>query len=341
MELSHTEKEMFETIDVVRKFDLRKIEGFAKKLEIGQKQIILTGMGSSVLFPAKNAKDAAFRIGLKNKVEAAFASDFTKFDASCFDNSVVFLCSNSGKTKEVMLLLEKLDGNKKANLVGITATPDSILHQKARETHVLSCGKEQGVAATKSVIEQALTYEFLLRILNGENISKYGNGLLELSKTMEKILSAKIDEKIIEKLASSKTIYFVGSENGVAQEVALKIIEATGKMTGFYPNTEIIHGPQEFISEEDAVVIVNPSELSGFMDDFAKAGCPVFCISGNKEKYETITIPLAKGFENYCYLVAGWNLLKHIGHKLGVDMDHPKKVTKVGNEYKATFFKKG
>ena len=50
----------------------------------------------------------------------------------------------------------------------LTAFEDTKLESLATQGFVLSCGKEDAVAATKSVIEQALFYDALLQHIAGE-----------------------------------------------------------------------------------------------------------------------------------------------------------------------------
>ena len=49
-----TEKEMLESAEVFKAFELGETKSLAEK--IGEKRIIFAGMGSSILFPGKNAK---------------------------------------------------------------------------------------------------------------------------------------------------------------------------------------------------------------------------------------------------------------------------------------------
>jgi glucosamine--fructose-6-phosphate aminotransferase (isomerizing) len=36
---------------------------------------------------------------------------------------------------------------------------------------------------------------------------------------------------------------------------------------------------------------------------------------------------------NFVYLAAGWNVLVEVGIRLGIDLDHPVRARKVGNEF--------
>lgn len=48
---------------------------------------------------------------------------------------------------------------------------------------------------------------------------------------------------------------------------------------------------------------------------------------------EEITLKSNDTFRNYCLLAGGWALLRNIGVEMGIDIDHPVKVSKVGNPF--------
>ena len=105
-------------------------------------------------------------------------------------------------------------------------------------THVLICGKEEAVAATKSVVEQGLFYDSLLRIVNGEKME----GLKELAVKTEEALTLSIDLAITKIISKASMIYFAGRNNGVAEELALKTNEITRKKSAFLEGTFAVHG---------------------------------------------------------------------------------------------------
>lgn len=208
-----TEKEMIESADVLSKFDFNLTKRLAK--EIGSKRIIFTGMGSSVLFPANNAKSRAFELNIKNRVEAYLASELL----SCkdFSDSHVFLCSNSGMTKETILLQEHIK-KRGAEYTAVTAVPDSILARRCKNKIILQCGFEKAVAATKSVIEQGLVLDSLilnLAKIQGKkiNLKKISSRLADASRSVLKNITIKVPENMLNILAKSSSLYFAGKSN--------------------------------------------------------------------------------------------------------------------------------
>lgn len=336
MDLSFTEQEMLETEQVVSNFDFNLTRDLAEK--IGNSRIIFTGMGSSLIFPGKHAINRAMKLGISNRVEAFFASDLFQYED--FSDTYVLLCSNSGKTKEVILLLDYIK-SKGAKCVAITAVADSILAQRSDEKIILTCGFEKGVAATKSVVEQALVYDSLIHHLAKIQGKEIDFDLLknELKKTAFAIknnINLKIKDTLLEKLANSKNYFIVGLDNGMAEEITLKSYEISRKMALFYPDTHIVHGVEEAI-EEGFAIIFRPSNFKDYISDFekfsGKTNCQLIGVD-NHDLIPGVKIEISDGtFVNYCLLAAGWGILRNVANKLNLDIDHPEKASKVGNPF--------
>ena len=331
-----TEKEMLESVDIIKRFDFDATESLAK--EIGTKRVIFTGMGSSVLFPARQAKSRAFELNINNRVEEFFASDLLSYND--FSGTYVFLCSNSGMTKETILLLEHIK-KRKAKYVAVTAVSDSVLAKRCKEKIIMQCGFEKGIAATKSVIEQGLILDSLVlnlaknqgKKINFGKIKRYANGA---SKSILWNINASAPNNMIDALAKASSIYFIGRKTGVADEITLKSHEIARKNAFFYPDTHIVHGIEESI-ESNPIVLFEPSKFKNFINDFRdfskRIGSNLYGID-SKKMIEGIEIKSTPYFENYCLLAAGWGLLRGIAKKQNINIDKPRKAVKVGNPYK-------
>ncbi len=321
-------KEMFQTADVIRKFDHNASSRFTEKVK-SKKAVFLTGEGSSRIFPAKRAMTTTMRSGDQPIIFTEGSTQAMEYDLQDF---AIFGASNSGQTKEVVRLFMKLKEEGHDSFFGMTANKATKLEELSLDTHILNCGKEDAVAATMSVIEQGLFYDSLFRNLKGEKME----GLEDLANQVEKALTLNIDDKIVSALKNANVIYFAGRNNGVAEELALKINEITRKKSDFLEGTYAVHGIEEVMDKNELVIIVEPfeSEEEKFKECLVDGvNMNVVAISSRETQFPTIRIPDGKEYKEYVELAAGWNVLVEIGIALGIDLDKPTRARKVGNEY--------
>jgi glucosamine--fructose-6-phosphate aminotransferase (isomerizing) len=248
-------------------------------------------------------------------------------------NWAVFAASNSGKTSEVIKLLTDLKAKNHRHLYGLTASEGSRLGDIAEKTYVLRCGPESAVAATKSVVEQALFYQGLLENCCG--IPLLARRCKALSEQMHAALTLPIEPKLIDKIANAGTIYFAGRNDGVAEELTLKTNEITRKKSDFLEGTYAVHGIEEVMDKNDVVIWIDPYEdsLQKFQDVLVKGvGLTVITIAPRQTSFPSIVIPEGE-LQSYILMAAGWNLLVEVGVKLGIDLDKPVRARKVGNEF--------
>jgi len=321
--------EMMETPGIMKSFKPAVTQRFVKSFK-SKKGLFLTGEGSSRLFPAKRAISSALK---KDFLLPVITEGCTQALDYNLKDYVVFAASNSGQTKEVIRLLISLKKKKHSSVFGMTANKKTKMEDVVSGIHILSCGKENAVAATKSVIEQGLFYESLLRNLRGEKMT----GLKKAAEMVEQVLTAKIDKKITGMISNADIIYFAGRDNGVAAELALKTNEITRKKSAFLEGTFALHGIEEVMDKNDVLIWVDPFEedQDKFMECIVKgAGVNVIAIATKKTKFPTIIIPDGGQYAEYVQLASGWNILVETGVALNIDLDHPRRARKVGNEYK-------
>jgi glucosamine--fructose-6-phosphate aminotransferase (isomerizing) len=321
-------REMMETPGIISAFDPSVSKRFVKALR-SKKGLFLTGEGSSRLFPAKRAISSSLK---KPFVLPVMTEGCTQALDYHLDDFVVFAASNSGKTKEVIRLVNSLKKKKHDAVYALTANKGTTLEGVAHETHVLGCGKEDAVAATKSVVEQGLFYDSLLRNLRGETME----GLKKAASQTEQVLTDKIDKKITDIICKADLVYFAGRDNGVAAELALKTNEITRKKSAFLEGTFALHGIEEVMDKNEVLIWIDPfdEDQDKFMECLVKgAGVEVIAISAKKTLFPTIIIPDGGEYAEYIQLAAGWNVLVETGIALEIDLDHPLRARKVGNEY--------
>lgn len=321
-------REMMEMVDVVRRFDpARTKEAAAAVRSTGR--LMLTGEGSSRIFPANNAIDKALTWGLDLHVATAGARQAEMYDLRQF---AVFAASNSGRTKEVVSLMQKLEALGVPGRYALTANELTVLAEHAVKTFVLTCGWEKAVAATKSVAEQALFYQSIISHVAGRDMAK---DLAGLDAKVEQALTTPIPAEIVKACAGANIIYFAGMNDGVAEELTLKTNEITRKAADFLEGTYAVHGIEEVMDSRDVVIVVDPiaDEVPKFREVLEKGvGMDVFAISGRNTGLPTIQVPDAGEMDPYVFLAAGWNLLVEIGLALNINLDKAQRARKIGNE---------
>lgn len=321
-------REMMDTVDVVRKFDPCRTAEIARKIsQMGR--LMFTGEGSSRIFPAKNAIRKGLTWGLDLGLITEGSRQASTYDLSDF---AVFAASNSGRTKEVVALLRKLQAAGHSARFGLTANANTVLESHCLQTIVLSCGWEHAVAATKSVAEQALVYQSIVSHLAGRDMAADLKGLGE---KVEASLAAPIDPAIVSAAAAAGTIYFAGFNDGVAEELTLKTNEITRRKSDYLEGTYAVHGIEEVMCPGDVVFVVDPipEEADKFREVLVEGvGLTVVAIAAGETSFPTIRVPEAGAMNPFCFLAAGWNLLVEIGLAAGINLDKAQRARKVGNE---------
>jgi len=226
-------REMLETGEIVRQLDVKKILSYEK--EVKKERIFFTGEGSSRIFPAKKIMYEARKKGYTEDFYTDCATQALEYQLL---DSTVFVASNSGKTKEDLELIRKLKGQNHDNIISIVANAGTQIMNEAHVSYLLTCGKENAVAATKSVIEQALFYDLLFRKLNNRPLPD----LNKLGNLITQVLEMPIPKEITKTLINSQVIYFAGRNNGVAEELTLKANEIARKKSDFLEGTYVFHG---------------------------------------------------------------------------------------------------
>ena len=323
-------QDMLATAEIISRFDPDTMTETARDIaDVGK--LLLTGEGSSRLFPAKSIIAHSSRMGWDLPLQTEAGQQAQEYDLA---KSAVFALSNSGRTAEVIGLFNQLKNAGHQNLYSLTAFADSKLESLANKGYVLGCGEENAVAATKSVVEQALFYWALIELANDAATLK--SKLPQLAEAFQTAVTTEIDPVLIDKIANAGIIYWAGRNDGVTEELTLKTNEITRKSSDYLEGTYAAHGVEEVMSKEDVVIWVDPYE--GSEDKFAEVleqgvGLTIIAISSRDTRFPTIKIPDAGHLNPFVQMAAGWNLMVDVGLKLGINIDKPERARKVGNEF--------
>jgi len=323
-------RDMLAAVDVLKNFDPAVIDPIVRPVrEAGR--LMLTGEGSSRIFPAKNAMAHARRQGDSLGIATEAASQASEYDLS---NYAVCGVSNSGRTAEVIRLFQKLVSARHPRRYSVTAHAGSTLESLADPAFTLRCGAESAVAATKSVLEQALHHRALVDAAAGRKLTR--SRLAEVADMVAEALTVPVDSALTERIASAGTIYWAGRNDGVAEELTLKTNEITRKPADFLPGTYAAHGVEEVMQPGDVLLWVNPFEdaEAKFADVLEKGvGLTIIAIAPRQTRFPTVIVPDAGEWSGYVEMAGGWNVLVETGLRLGINLDKPQRARKVGNEF--------
>lgn len=317
-------REMMEAALVLKNYRAPSAPEYRK----GQK-ILLTGEGSSRIFPAKQAQYINRRSKSPLWLETEGCTQAAEYPLL---QSLVIGASNSGETRELISLFRHLQKQGHKDLYGLSSSENSTLQKVSRNCHVLGCGREEAVAATKSVVEQALYLQYVLAGYRGET----PEGQEETGAMMEEVLQSPLDPEIHRALESAETLYFAGRNNGIAEELALKTNEIARKRACYLEGTYLLHGIEEVLSPKDSIVLIDPfpEEEEAIEKCLRKgAGVHITAIASRPTRFPTLIIPDSRDFSGYLQLAAGWNMLVECGMALGIDLDKPLRARKVGNQW--------
>jgi len=318
-------QEMMDTVNAIRKFDPACAAKVAASAA-GTGHLLLSGEGSSRIMPAKNAIRKALRWGVREFIHTDGAHQSSEYK---LDGHTVVLASNSGRTKETLMLANALKAAGNERRFAVTANENTPLEEACNSTYVLKCGWENAVAATKSVVEQVLFNEAIVWKLAGKEMNLEG-----LAEKVETALTLPVSQEIVGWATGAHTIYFAGMNDGVAEELTLKTNEITRRKSDFLEGTYALHGPEEVMQDGDIVFVVEPleSEYEKYQKVFGGANVHVVAIAPKQTPFTTIVVPEAGELQQYVDLCAGWNILVEIGVALGINLDKPTRARKVGNE---------
>ncbi len=319
--------EMFEAVDYIKDFNRTDVKDLFSKFPENC-PIMLTGEGSSRIFPAKNV--IHHRLTHKNG-PVIFTESSIELTDKNLESFVVIGASNSGKTKELINLFRELKNSGHPHLYGLSCNHNSFLEKYTEKTYVIDAGIEKAVAASKSVVAQAMFYDALL--YHYYEVKEPDTNLL--AGFFEQALKTVIDKSVTDKICKAEIVYFAGNNNGVAEELTLKTNEIVRKKSVYLPGTLLLHGIEEVVTSNDIIIMADPypGEFDKIKSIYTDGiGTPVVAISDQPTPFLTVNIPSAPSlYESYIKLAAGWNLLVEAGIKLGIDLDKPERARKIGN----------
>ncbi len=277
--------------------------------------LLVIGEGSSALVPGAFAVSLARSLGLPGKVEwcggrAAAAFDLTRWN--------LVLSSNSGRTREVVELLPKLQGHER--LVALLGTNGGTL-ERVHHHRVLLPHPEGAVAATASVVAQALTL--------GQAIAHVAGAPVPLAQIASAAAAVQaLPLPVLADAASYRRVWWCGGESGASAELALKTMEIAGIAGIDARGSLVLHGIEEVFDAHDLVIALHPpaSDIAAIRQRVGATPATLLVFGDGGWP-----VPEVGPWTPLIELVAGWRLLAQIAAAHGRDPAKPKRARKVGN----------
>lgn len=271
------------------------------------------------------------------------------FDASEFDPILlpkngtisVIVVSQSGETIDLAISIQKIrKHNPDILILGVVNVVDSLIANEVDAGVYTNCGKERGVASTKSFMTQVIV--LILISFHFSNQSSYSKVLQDLSQfpislnNNMNIYFQKVSD-LIPLIHKFKNIFIIGrsSDYYISMEASLKIKEISYIHSEAYSSSSLKHGPFALLDKDMLVILVSsiPEERkkceNAYQEIYSRKS-PLLVIS-----YENmfncpmfIQIPLHSVcfLEAICVLqIIALNLCNSLGH----NPDYPRNLAKV------------
>jgi glucosamine--fructose-6-phosphate aminotransferase (isomerizing) len=189
------------------------------------------------------------------------ASEFRYRNPILKKSDLGLFISQSGETADT-LASQELCAQEGLDSWSIVNTEGSTLFRNCSQNLLIFAGQEIGVASTKAFTLQVLTGYLLSKSFAGKLDEVVKSNILELSKSIERILNRTDEIKQIAKnIYTKKGFLFTGrgSQFPIALEGALKLKEIAYVHAEGYAAGELKHGPISLVDEEMVnIAIVTP-----------------------------------------------------------------------------------
>lgn len=285
--------------------------------------------------------------------------EFSKAHLESISNPVedllIILISQSGETRDLNIATticrEYIPKNNLPNfgseikIIGIINVVGSLISRRTVDNIYTNCGRENGVASTKSCTSQIITL-LLLAIYKSELNNKlnptlklkFTNDLDKLSADIKLTIDLETNIKLLANIVISKnksSMFLLGKDElqGVALEGALKIKEISYIHAEGFGIAALKHGPYALIEESTPIIIIYKERdhfVKSIIEEIKTRGAYVIELSSNAPVNDSnIKLPDNKTFIGLLAVVALQLLSYHLSLGKNVNPDRPRNLAKV------------
>jgi glucosamine--fructose-6-phosphate aminotransferase (isomerizing) len=261
----------------------------------------------------------------------------TQYGPTLNEQDVGIFVSQSGETKDVLNALSIVK-SKGARTYGLVNVIGSTLTKNTDKYLPTTCGYEISVPATKTYINQVISFLYLALIMGDHNTSDLHDlpGLIN-----QTIISSEAQMSHLERILNSwKDSYCLGygSTYPVALEGALKLKEVTDIHSEGLLSTEFKHGPLAAVRKNYPIIfIAGPDDVSlivSGINEVACRGARTIVIGEKDSRLEAnasdfITIPKSDVLYNPILSIIPLQILAYrLSVSRGFDPDYPRNLSK-------------
>ena len=247
---------------------------------------------------------------------------------------------------EIDNLNDNTDTSGEIKIIGIINVIGSLISRRTIDNIYTNCGRENGVASTKSCTSQILAC-LLLAIYKSELNCKLGINLKnkflnDLNRLETDILQTIQIENKIEKIAkiilskNKSSMFLLGKDElfGSALEGALKIKEIAYIHAEGFNITALKHGPYALIEDGVPIIVLYKERdhfVKSIVEEIKTRGAFVIEISpcANILDEHSIVLPSNRTFTGLIAVIALQLLSYHLSILKGINPDRPRNLAKV------------
>ena len=283
-----------------------------------------------------------------NTVQVFDGADFVLSDIPRKGKTALILISQSGETRDLYLVLEKIKDRKDIFTIGIINVVDSLIAREVNCGIYCNAGREMGVASTKSFTSQVICVSLLavwfaqIKNINEEERIKIIKDLNSLSNNFyEAIFNLKEHiEQVVEKFKKYNNLFILGKEldECIAREGSLKIKEISYIHSEAYSASSLKHGPFALLDKEFPVIILNcnksySAKIMNCFEEVHSRNSPVILITNEDVKLnkdcELIKIPKNDTFGSLVGIIPLQLFSYYFSVLKNINPDIPKNLAKV------------
>ena len=246
--------------------------------------------------------------------------------------------SQSGQSPDLLAVLE---GARASGIPSIAITNDtgSLLARGSDLVIDLQAGPELSVAATKTYVASLASIAAIIGHLRPDQLSTTRLPLLA-SLAIESAERWIVESDVVESFSSSADALVLGRGFNLATslEVALKLIETTGRFTIGYSTADFEHGPLALVRDGIPVLLFeSPTRhyRHSLATKLARLGADVWSVrsdplsEGSAGTYLNLRADVADALSPIPFAIPGQLLAEAVATRLGLDPDAPRGLSKV------------